>query len=160
MADKPDARLAGMTRTMRAAAVARSGPGGRTTLAVVLRWETGGGSQTVVRRRRGDPVGASYRALLAALWEARRMGARAVVLGTEEAGIPAQLAGTAPPPPAGAMGVYLQVRALLNAFSAARVETLPPQSPDLVAAECAAATAGAPGRWSYADLPLWAAAAS
>lgn len=146
-----------MTRTLRLATASRMPPAGRGTIAAVLRWEGDPSPRTVVRtlpRRAADTL--PYRALLLGLWEARRMGARALRLSTDEAEVATQVTGAAPPP-AAALGLYLQARALLNAFHAVAVIRQPDgHDPDAEAA--AAACAGAGGPRNCADLPLWAAA--
>jgi hypothetical protein len=152
-----------MTRTLHVAAAARPVPGGRTAIAAVLRWEGTDGSRTVVRRLpRCEAVVGTYRALLLGLWEARRTGARHVVVVIDDADVVAQVtAGDAPP--AEAIGVHLQVRALRNAFHHARIEARDAAADgDLAAAQFAAAAAGSARRaiYGYKDLPLWAAAAS
>lgn len=155
-----------MTRTLHAATAVRADTRGRAAIAVVLRWDEGTGPRdetrgprTVVRRlRKGDPVPPAYRALLLALWEARRLGARVLILSTDDADVASQLRGTAQPTPE-AVVAYLQVRALLNAFRSVAVEwQTHAHGGD---AALAAASAGAGGRLArpvYTDLPLWAAA--
>ncbi len=138
-----------------ATAVRRRGGGG-VMLAAVLRWNGTGAPRVVVRREREtDLAVATYRALLLGLGEARRAGARALVLYAGDASVAAQLEGTEPPP-AGTLGPYLQVRALLNAFRSAsvrHVETMAGEE-----AVFAAAAAFHSRRPAYSDLPLWAAA--
>ena len=150
-----------MIRTLYVATAGRPSADGRTALAVVSRWEGDGESRRVVRRvPRCDPVTAAYRALLLGLWVARRKGARAVVVGTDDAEVAAQVNGAAAPPP-DAIGLYVQVRALRNAFEAAQVVVRDPASdPDGEAAVFAAAAAGTTRHPGYADLPLWATATS
>lgn len=146
-------------RALRAATAGRAAPGARGVVAAVLRWEDGGPSRLVVRRmRRGDTVPPAYRAVLLALWEARRMGARSLVVGCDDPEVTAQISGRAPPPP-DAVGPYLQVRALMNAFRLVRIECLMRASDHdgaLAAAEAAARLR--PASALFADLPLWAAA--
>jgi len=145
-------------RTLHATTAGRAAPGLRGTIAVVLRWKGSDVPRIVVRRlRRHDPVPPVYRALLLALWEARRMGARALVLGTDDADVAAQLTGGGSPPPE-AIGPYLQIRALLHAFRSVEVRCVTPGG-DRDAAT-AAAVAEHPGQPVYTDLPLWACAAA
>jgi hypothetical protein len=94
------------------------------------------------------------------LWVARRKGARVVVVGTDDAEVAGQVNGAASPPPA-AIGLYVQVRALRNAFETAEVVARDPAAdPDGEAAVFAAAASGTTRHPAYADLPLWAAATS
>lgn len=112
------------------------------------------------RLRRGDPAPAAYRGLLLALWEAGRLGACGIVLSTDDAGVAAQVAGRAAPPPE-ALGVYLQVRALLNAVRPVGVDyRTAEEDPDTAAAVAAAAGALSPAPPRCSDLPLWTAAAA
>jgi hypothetical protein len=88
------------------------------------------------------------------------MGARGVVVGTDDADVAAHLNGAAAPPPE-AIGLYVQVRALRNAFQTAQVVVRDPaEDPDSGAAVFAAAAAGTTRHPGYADLPLWVTATS
>jgi len=58
---------------------------------------------------------AAYRALLHGLWRARRMGARRVRIYCDDAMVIVQLGGEAEVP-AELVGLYLQTRAMLNAY--------------------------------------------
>jgi hypothetical protein len=110
----------------------------------------------IVRRlRRDDAVPAGYRALVLGLWEARRAGARSLELSGDDPDVVAQIQGAEPPPPA-AIGPYLQVRALLNAFRKSRIRCAASEHSRDAAA--AAAVAVRSRRRSDAELPLWAAA--
>jgi ribonuclease HI len=137
---------------------ARRLPGGRAGITVVLRWQTTGETRTLARRlRRYEPARSSYRAVLQGLWEARKMGARRIVLSTDDAAVAAQLTGT-DGPPAGTIGFYLQARAMCNAFRSAEVRQAEPgQLPAAWEAGVAAEHGSTPGLASHADLPLWAA---
>lgn len=145
-------------RALRAATAGRAAPGLRGVVAAVLRWEGGGPPRLVVRRtRRGDTVPPAYRAVLLALWEARRMGARWLVLGCDDPEVTAQLSGRTAPPH-DAVGPYLQVRALVNSFRLVRIECLVPDSDhDAAIAAAEAANRLRPARALLSDLPLWAA---
>jgi len=154
-------------RTLQAATAVWTGPRGRAAVAAVLRWDESEkprsarrGPRTVVRRlRQRDPVPPAYRALLLALWEARRLGARALTLSTDDADVVAQLLGTAPPAPE-AVGAYLQVRALLNAFRSVAIDCrTAADDPDTAGATAGAASALDPAAVGCSDLPLWTAAA-
>jgi hypothetical protein len=146
-------------RTLRAATAGQATPGARGVVAAVLRWEDGGPPRVVVRRmRRGEAVPSAYRAVLLALWEARRMGARSLVLGCDDPEVIAQISGMASPPP-DAVVPYLQIRALVNSFRLVRIERLAPSSDHdaaLAAEEVVARLS--PTRGLFSDLPLWAAA--
>lgn len=148
-----------MTRTLHAATAVRTDPRGRAAVAAVLRWDESHRPRTVVRRlRKGDPVPPAYRALLLALWEARRFGARVLILSTDDADVASQLQGTAQPTPE-AVGAYLQVRALLNAFRSTVVDwQTPARAGDAALAAAAASARAFPTQSVYTDLPLWAAA--
>jgi ribonuclease HI len=143
---------------LRIATSGRPLSGGRCAIAAVLRWQDTGEAKTVLRRlRRGAASSAPYRAMLLGLSEARRMGARAVRLGTTDADAAAALSGGLDPPPE-ALGLYLQARALLNGFRSADVRVIDPSADaDAAAAAVAAETAGTAAPAVYADLPLWAA---
>jgi len=135
---------------------ARARANGGVTSAVVLRWGDTGPPRVIVRRQReGDITAAAYRAVVLGLVEARRVRAREVIIYADDADVVAQLDGTERPP-AAVLGLYLQVRALLNAFRSAHVRhsaARPNQE-----AVFAAAAALHRRRPVYTDLPLWAAA--
>ncbi|MDR7418473.1 MAG: reverse transcriptase-like protein [Armatimonadota bacterium] len=152
-----------MPRTLRVAVAARPVPGNRTAIAAVLRWEGADATRTVVRRLTHCGVAqGAYRALLLGLWEARRVGARQVALTIEDPQVVAQLTG-GEALPTEAIGLYLQVRALRNAFAETRIVAGDASAEgDLAAAQfAAAASAGTTRRvtYNYKDLPLWATAA-
>lgn len=126
-----------MRRTLHAAVSVCPGRAGPDVIKVVMRWEGDYAARTVVRRlRRGDAAPAACRAVLLALWEARRLRARSLVLCTDDAEAAAMITG-AGPPPEGALGPYLQARALRHSFRSVEVRRQEP---------------------ACADLPLWAAA--
>lgn len=141
---------------LRVSTAAYTAPDGRTAVAAVARAQEGDRPRIVVRRlRRGDSAPVAYRALLVALWEARRAGVRRLVVSTDDPDVAAHLAGQTAPPPE-AVGPYLQVRALLHAFASAEVHYLAREHNfEAVAAAAAAAGHRQP---AYADLPLWRAA--
>ncbi|MDR7518698.1 MAG: hypothetical protein QN123_03895 [Armatimonadota bacterium] len=146
-------------RTLRLATASRAGPGRHAVCAAALRWEDGAGRRVVIRRLRGgDPVPPAYRAVLLALGEARRLRARAVVVGVDDADVAAQIAGRSAVP-VQALGGYLQVRALLNVFRSAEILYLTPAcDPDAAAAASRVGARARSGQPSCTDLPLWAAA--
>lgn len=126
-----------MRRTLHASVSVCPGRAGPGAIKVVMRWEGSCAARTVVRRlRRGDAAPAACRAVLLALWEARRLRARALVLCTDDAEAADMIAGTGAPPE-GALGPYLQARALRHTFRSVDVRR---------------------GQPACADLPLWAAA--
>lgn len=153
-----------MRRTLLAAAATRAEPVGRTAAAAVLRWQGSEAPPRVVVRRlaRADPAPPAYRAVLLALWEARRLRARAVVLFTDDAGVASQVSGTQAPPE-GALGPYLQIRALMHAFRWVEIRhPVPACDRDAIAAARTPVSTVShrekPGSGLFTDLPLWAAA--
>jgi len=97
---------------------------GRAGVGVVLR---AGGQTTRVLRRAvmaGSPAEAAYRALLAGLWHARTAGARRVRVHADHTEVVGQLNGEQELP-GELTGVYLQVRALMNAYRRCELEDLP-----------------------------------
>jgi ribonuclease HI len=97
---------------------------GRAGVGVVLR--AGGQTTQVIRRavRAGSPAEAAYRALLTGLWHARTAGARRVRVCADHAEVVDQLNGDRDLPEE-LTGVYLQVRALMNAYRSCELECLP-----------------------------------
>jgi reverse transcriptase-like protein len=143
-------------RTLHAAAAGRA-VRGRAVCVVSLRWDSEEHGRVVRRRPRHAHGSATHRATLLALWEARRLGARAVVVRTDDAALVAQFAGQEEVPPS-ELACYLQIRALANAFESAHIEYADATSDADMYAVTSALAAGAPRH--YADLPLWVAAAS
>jgi ribonuclease HI len=96
---------------------------GRAGVGVVLR--AGGQTTQVIRRavRAGSPAEATYRALLVGLWHARRGGARQARVHADHLEVVAQLNGDQDLP-AEFTGVYLQVRALMNAYRKCELDYL------------------------------------
>jgi len=88
---------------------------GRAGLGIVLR--AGGETVRVIHRAVavGSPLEAAYRAILTGLWYARTSGTRRVHVYTDHPDAVRQLGGEAELP-GELTGVYLQVRALLNAY--------------------------------------------
>jgi hypothetical protein len=142
--------------TLRVSTAAYATPDGRAAVAAVVRTPEADRPRIVARRlRRGDGAPPAYRALLVALWDARRAGARRLVVSTDDPDVAAHLAGQAPPP-VEAVGAYVQVRALLHAFAFAEVRYLAREHNfEAVAAAAAAVGHRQP---ACADLPLWRAA--
>lgn len=100
---------------------------GRAGLGVVLR--AGGESVRVIRRAvlAGSAVEASYRAILTGLWYARTMGTRRVRVHADHAEAVSQLGGQADLP-GELTGLYLQVRALMNAYRWSELEFIARES--------------------------------
>lgn len=118
-------------------------------------------SARVLRRavRAGSRAEAAYRALLLGLWRAKAAGTRRVQAYADEAAVVDQLAGRAEVPPE-LTGVYLQTRALLNAFRWSAVELLPRER-NVEAAVAALEALDAPvaeeSEFEVAEpMPLWA----
>jgi hypothetical protein len=102
---------------------------------------------------------ASYRAILHGVWRAKRLGAQRVRVFTEHPEIVAQLEGHGEVP-AELTGLYLQTKAMLNAYRWARVELIVRElNTDAASAAMAAVeqpTAPATGAdEDDLDLPLW-----
>jgi hypothetical protein len=110
----------------------------------------------VRRQRDANRAVAANRALVMALWEARRLRARALCVQLDDATLIGQLDGTEPVPQE-ILASHLQIRALLHAFRSVELHYSPDDADVLVAAAAAARVAH-PNRASCADLPLWAAA--
>ena len=94
---------------------------GSAGLGIVLR--AGEESVQVIRRAvlAGSPVEAAYRAILTGLWHARVTGTRRVRVYADHAEVVKQLDGDADLP-GDLTGVYLQVRALMNAYRRSELE--------------------------------------
>ncbi len=97
---------------------------------------------------------ASFRGILYALWNSRRLGSRWVVVHSDNPDVVAQINGTKDIDPA-LVGSYLEVRALLHAYKGARVEA----GETTWGREAAALAQDAREHDSddiVEDLPLWA----
>jgi len=94
---------------------------GRAGLGIVLR--AGGHTVQVIRRavRAASRQEAAYRAILAGLWYARTTGTRRVRVYADHAEAVRQLGGESDLP-GELTGVYLQVRALMNAYRWSEME--------------------------------------
>lgn len=102
---------------------------------------------------------AAYRALLHALWKAKGLGARRVRVYSDHPDLVAQLDGRSEVPPP-LISLYLQTRAMQNAYRWSRIEFIPPERN----AEAALAASDALDRAPEAEgadmdeldlLPLW-----
>jgi len=133
---------------------------GRAALGVVIR-DVDGQVLRVSGRAIGDASleVASYRAVLHGVWRAKRLGAQRVRVFTENPEIVAQLEGH-DEVPADLIGLYLQTKAMLNAYRWSRVELIVRDlnaDAALAAAgslEQATAPTGAADEDDL-DLPLW-----
>lgn len=96
---------------------------GRAGVGVVLR--AGGQTTQVIRRAvlAGSPAEGAYRALLAGLWHARTAGARRVHVYADHPEVVRHLNGDQDLP-GEFTGVYLQVRALMNAYRSCELVVL------------------------------------
>ncbi len=176
MRSPPGSGDASVKRTLHATVKVRRDTRGRIVVAAVLRWaeecaphDAGGNSRvgsgrprTVARRvQEGDPVPPAYRGVLLVLWTGRRLGARAIRLWLDDADVIAQIQGATQPSPS-ALGAYLQVRALLNAFREVSIEEGQGMShPTTTLVTSRPAEPLEPGRHHTACtdfLPLWATA--
>jgi ribonuclease HI len=133
---------------------------GRGAFGVVIR-DVDGQVLRVSGRALGDASldVASYRAILHGVWRAKRLGAQRVRVFTEHPEIFAQLEGHGEVP-AELTGLYLQTKAMLNAYRWSRVELIVRElNADAASAAMAALeqpTAPATGAdEDDLDLPLW-----
>lgn len=140
--------------------VASAGGGDRAAAGVVVR--ASDGTPLAVLGRVGPGASrqaAVYRGMLAGLLRARRLGVRAIRVAVDDPEVAAQLAGLAEIP-ADLIGLYLQARALLNAFRHRDVRLL--HGPPTAEAQRAALRAleeGAEASDDAEPLPLWQAVA-
>jgi hypothetical protein len=96
--------------------------GGRVAAGVVIRDAAGQTLRVTARSLAGmSRDEAAYRALLHGLWRARSLGGRRIRVYSDHAAIVAQLAGEAEVP-AELIGLYLQTKAMLNAYRWSGVE--------------------------------------
>ena len=102
---------------------------------------------------------AAFHGIVYALWNSRRLGSRRVVVHCAEHEVVAQINGDAEVPEQ-YVGPYLEVRALLHAYRAARVEQCPLGTGELLWQAEAQALADAAVDHdideTVEDLPLWA----
>lgn len=135
---------------------------GKAAVGIVIR--TPDLATRVIRRavRAESRVEAAYRALLHGVWRARTIGARRLRAYADTVEVVEQLTGRAEVPPE-LIGLYLQTRALFNAYRWSMVESVPREQN----AEAALAAMEALDQPPAADdteldlpepLPLWAAA--
>ena len=114
-----------------------------------------------VRRRFGRSIPAnkdraSFRGVLYALWNSRRLGCRRVIVHSDNPGVVAQINGRREVD-LGLVGPYLQVRALLHAYRSARVVgDQKAWAAEARAVAEAALGSGALDNIVVEDLPRWA----
>lgn len=97
---------------------------------------------------------AAFRGIVYALWNARRLGPRRVIVYCDNPSVVAQINGRQDVDPA-LVGPYLEVRALLHAYRSARVEVQGTRW-GREALEAAEAAHGRDTDEIVEDLPLWA----
>ncbi len=137
---------------------------GRAAFGVVIR-DVDGQPLRIGGRALADTTGevAAYRAVLNGVWRAKRLGARRVRVFTEHPEIVAHLDGQSEVPP-DLVGLYLQTKAMLNAYRWSRVEVIARERNADAARAAAeafehdAAPAGAAEDDDLDVLPLWRAA--
>ncbi len=97
---------------------------GRAAVGVVIR-DVAGQTLRVAGRALGaaSPEVAAYRGVLHGVWRARRLGARRIRVFTEHPEVVAQLDGEADVP-ADLVGLYLQTKAMLNAYRKSSVAVI------------------------------------
>jgi len=132
---------------------------GRAAIGIVIR-DAAGQPVRVAGRALGAVSAdvAAYRSVLHGVWRARRLGARRIRVFTEHREVVAQLNGEAEVPP-DLIGLYLETKAMLNAYRWSSVAAVTPKQN----AEAAAAAEEAhkhgrvpPGSEDDLDLlPLW-----
>ncbi len=96
---------------------------------------------------------AAFRGILLALWTARRLGARGVIVHCDNPAVVRQITGEVEVGPA-LVGPYLQVRALLHAYRTAQV-LIDDVGRGREALALAAATRARGADMPLEDLPLW-----
>jgi len=97
---------------------------------------------------------AAYRALLLGLWRAKKAGAHRISVYADHSDVVDQVQGQSEVPPS-LVGLYLQVRAMLNAYRWRTLETI--ERPQNAEAALAAMEAldRPPAREDLDSLPLW-----
>lgn len=135
---------------------------GRAAIGVVLR-DVDGQTLRVIARPAGPapPQVLAYRAVLHGVLRAKALGARRIRVFTENAEIVAQLGGHVEVPP-DLIGLYLQTKAMLNAYRWSRLELIGREQnaeAALAAAEALDHATATPSAASDDDdlelLPLW-----
>ncbi len=128
---------------------------GRVAMSVVVR-DPDGHTVTVATRVFGTATReeAAYRALLYGLWRAKRAGAQRVRVYTDHVEVVAQLHGNSEVPSA-LVGLYLQVRAMLNAYRWRSLETIDRTRNAEAALAAMEALDRPPDSEEVETLPLW-----
>lgn len=135
---------------------------GRAAIGVVLRDVDGQTLRVIARPASPAPPRVlAYRAALHGVLRAKSLGARRIRVFTEDPDVMAELEGRGEVPP-DLIGLYLQTKAMLNAYRWSRVELIGREQnaeAALAAAEAlersAAAPRGAPEDEDLEMLPLW-----
>lgn len=149
--------------TLHAFVAAAEPADGRTGMGVVFVDSRGRALRKIGRALPGVTNGdlAAFRGIVYALWNSRRLGSRRVVVHCSAQGVVRQINGEADVAEE-FVGPYLEVRALLHAYRAARVEPCPRGSGDLRWQDEAQALAEAALERdvdeTVEDLPLWSGA--
>jgi hypothetical protein len=138
--------------------------GGRAGMGVVFVDHQGRALRKIGRALPGvtTPGLAAFRGIVYALWNSRRLGSQRVIVHCPHLEIVAQINGEVDVEPE-FVGPYLEVRALLHAYRAARVEPSSEGTGELLWQDEAQALADAALDHdvdeTVADLPLWSAVA-
>ncbi len=131
-------------------------PTGQVAIGVVL--HDGDGHPVSITTRVLGHVGhdeAAYQALLSGLWRAKRTGAQRVRVYVDRPEVVAQLSGEEEVPPT-LVGLYLQVRAMLNAYRWRTLEAVDREkNAEAALAAMEAALERAPEQDDVESLPLW-----
>ena len=147
---------------MHAFVAAADPTGGRTGMGVVFVDHQGRALRKIGRALPGVTTRglAAFRGIVYALWNSRRLGSRRVIVHCPDLDVVAQIHGEVDVEPE-LVGPYLEVRALLHAYRAARVEPCPQGTGELLWQGEAQALADAALDHdvdeTVADLPLWSA---
>jgi len=134
--------------------------GGRTRMGVVFADPQGRTLRKIGRTLPGTTTMslAVFRGIVCALWNSRRLGARRVVVHCPDLDVAAQINGDREVDEE-FVGPYLEVRALLHAYRAARIEPGPATPNEMAWQRIAQSLADAPLDHdvdeTVEDLPLW-----
>lgn len=150
------------TKALHAYIAAAASTGGRAGMGVVFVDAHGRALRKIGRGLAGASSGdlAAFKGIVYALWTSRRLGSRRVIVHCDHPDVVAQINGEREVEPE-LVGPYLEVRALLHAYRAARVEPTHEGVDATIWGREARALAEA-GRErdvdeSIEDLPLWSA---
>jgi hypothetical protein len=154
-------RVWGNTKTLHAYVAAGEPAGDRSGMGVVFVNTQGRAVRKVGRALPGVSSGplAAFRGIVYALWNSRRLGSRRVVIHCANPHVVAQINGDQEVDEQ-FVGPYLEVRALLHAYRAARIEPWPAGAHEVLWHREAQALANAAldrdVDETFEDLPLWA----